>query len=166
MTPNIVYGLIDPRSGELRYIGKSENGLVRAKSHRYNMGKDRNIPKAEWILSLAKEGLNYDIWVMHEQEKPAGLNEAEREAIELYRALGCNLLNRSEGGDGGRKRQVHRPKPRSSLPPYREWKRQQEDLYFSRLGEELGWNMVTMAQMSGLHRSTLYDKLAELGIQL
>jgi hypothetical protein len=38
----IVYALFDPRDGELRYIGKSSQGLKRAKSHIKNADLKRH----------------------------------------------------------------------------------------------------------------------------
>lgn len=167
MSPYIIYGLIDPRNDQLRYIGSSTNGLTRPRSHLYNFARDRNIAKAEWLFSLVKNRLRYDVWVIEECPSARALVEAERSAIELYRWLGCDLLNRGDGGEGLRRLpRKPEPKPKTTLPPYREWKRQQEDKYFTQLGEELGWDTTAMAKASGLHRSHVYAKLSDLGVGL
>jgi len=158
----IVYGLIDPFTSQLRYIGKSEHGLLRPRAHRYNIGSG-NSGLSKWIMSIIRRNRTYDIWIIQECKTPEELKVAEKEAIATYRFLGCDLLNRSSGGEGFRTRsRVARKTRTTTLPPFREWKRAKEQEYFRKLGEELGWNMQDMADASGLHRSTLYEKMESL----
>lgn len=59
---NIIYGLIDPRNGQLRYIGLSAKGLERAREHMepYYLKNDKS-HKANWVRNLIKVGLKYEI---------------------------------------------------------------------------------------------------------
>lgn len=109
MSRFIVYGLIDPRNGELRYVGKSSVGLTRPKAHRCNaiLGRERTY-KANWIRQLKAIGLDYEIEVLEELSSSDELNDAEVFWIQYFRFIGCRLTNLTDGGDGtpGRKRSL------------------------------------------------------------
>ena len=49
MNNNIIYGLKDPRTDEFRYVGKSINGIERAKSH---LNHSHNPLVNEWVNEL------------------------------------------------------------------------------------------------------------------
>lgn len=97
----LIYGLSDPRTGEIRYIGKSVNGVSRAKSHGTPaaLRKDGTY-KANWIRSLQSIGLNYGIEILGTFEDGTGLADSERWAIAYARSAGCPLTNLTDGGDG------------------------------------------------------------------
>lgn len=88
-----IYGLCDPVSGELRYIGKANDPQKRLKSHMRDC-RHRATPVYCWIRSL--------------DERPALVvleadcldwKEAERRWIAKARAEGVRLLNLADGGD-------------------------------------------------------------------
>ena len=93
----VIYGLADPNSRELRYIGKTSkslkqrlNGHIRdnSKCHRVN-----------WIKGLMKIGLMPEIFVIEETTEDYWERE-ERWFINYFRAIGCNLTNGTDGGEG------------------------------------------------------------------
>jgi hypothetical protein len=103
-TRNLVYGLVDPRTDEVRYIGKSEHGISRPRSHsRANALRiDGNSHKANWIRELQREGLEYRIVVldMLPDGDATGLYELEHYWISRGRASGWPLTNLNDGGPG------------------------------------------------------------------
>jgi len=100
----IIYGLTDPRSGLIRYVGKSISGLQRARQHR-SSAKSEDTYKARWIKSLRRLGLDFRIEVLEEHLKPNTLSAAEKRWIAYLRTTGVRLTNLTDGGDGqcGRK---------------------------------------------------------------
>lgn len=96
MAQFLVYGLRDPRTGEIRYIGKSSNGLVRPRQHASAARKGERGHKANWIRLLQEHGLSYEIVVLEETSKES-LNERETWWISQYRGS-SRLTNISDGG--------------------------------------------------------------------
>jgi hypothetical protein len=98
LVKNLIYGYVDPRSGELRYVGKSSSGTRRPlqfTAHRTRCGN--------WIKSLAP--LRPEIVVLEELADDctdADLNEAECHAIAYWKFLGARLTNLTLGGEGAR----------------------------------------------------------------
>lgn len=95
MSKFIIYGLIDPRTGQIRYIGKSSSGLSRPSEGHYH-GRCKN-----WISNLKEAGLRYQIKVMEDVGSKDMLNAAERNWIAHGRSEGWPLTNLTNGGDGG-----------------------------------------------------------------
>lgn len=95
---NLIYALLDPSSKEVRYIGKSTSGLLRAKSHfsPVKLNKD-NTYKGKWLRSL---GQDPGICILTIAETKEELNQLEIDYIALYKALGARLTNLTEGGEG------------------------------------------------------------------
>lgn len=97
----IIYTLEDPRTGEVRYVGKTGGGLLgRLRGHL----KDRSeTHKTHWIHKLALEGLKPVIDVIETMFNPTEFEwqEAERFWIESLRFCGCKLTNLASGGEGG-----------------------------------------------------------------
>lgn len=100
MTRSLIYALVDPLTEQVRYIGRSINGLTRARIHRApaKLRIDRT-HKANWIRSLMAQGLTYQIRVMEECD-PSAIDDAERRWIAAGRAMGWPLTNLTDGGDG------------------------------------------------------------------
>lgn len=97
----LIYGLIDPRTNELKYIGKSTSGLERPKAHnKANLLRKYKSKKNSWILSLKSTGLKPIIEVIEEFDSESPLNDAERFWIASIKATGADLLNMTDGGDG------------------------------------------------------------------
>lgn len=92
-----IYGLIDPRTDELRYIGKTNNIKQRLSKH---LGeKQVNNHRVAWIKNLKNDNLIPDIFVIEEVKDSAWV-EAERFWISYFKFIGANLVNHSDGGDG------------------------------------------------------------------
>lgn len=92
-----IYGLFDPRTQELRYVGKTVNLLQRLDQHLHPKGSDTS-HRACWVRSLKKLGLRFSHRVLDEVE---GLGSSEEsDLIQLLRHEGVDLVNLTEGGEG------------------------------------------------------------------
>jgi hypothetical protein len=98
----IIYGLCDPRTGELRYVGKSSQGLRRAKNHvkESDLRRHGRTHKTAWIRSLLKLGLRPKIIVIKECQDAQCLYEEEQNIIAFYRKMNARLVNSTDGGPG------------------------------------------------------------------
>lgn len=95
---SFIYGLVDPRTGEVRYIGKTVNGERRLRSHRSQMKGDRS-HKGAWLRQLRKLGLTFEMNVL-EVASPDLLLERESVWIAFGREQGWPLTNLTNGGEG------------------------------------------------------------------
>jgi group I intron endonuclease len=97
----IVYGLYDPRTSALRYIGKSESGESRLLRHlnpkTLNTEKTH---KSNWIKSLIKLGLKPYLQVLYTASEFEDLSKLEISFIAKHKASGDNLTNQTNGGEG------------------------------------------------------------------
>lgn len=99
----LIYGLEDPTSGEIRYVGRSSIGLARPKSHLSESTLRRwNTKVYTWIKSLKHKKLEPKIIVLQEFDNATNeeLNAAEIAWICLYKSFDVNLTNMTYGGDG------------------------------------------------------------------
>jgi hypothetical protein len=99
MSVCFVYGLIDPRTRFVRYIGKSTTGMSRPKAHREPKIRSRNTHCAAWVRSLIALGLDYEICVLETATRET-VDDTERWWIAFARACGWDLTNHTDGGDG------------------------------------------------------------------
>jgi hypothetical protein len=106
-----VYALIDPRGEQVRYIGKVRRKAKNGHLHRWagHIKEARLDPdkthKSRWIASLLREGLSPELRVLDALSCSAQeLSTLEISRIAEYRALGFDLTNTTDGGDGGRGR--------------------------------------------------------------
>lgn len=90
-----IYALLEPDTGDIRYIGKANDSLKRFKRHMRDRVR-RDYPLYRWINKLVREGREPDMIVLEVTED---WRSAERRLIEVSRARGCRLLNVAEGGD-------------------------------------------------------------------
>jgi len=102
----VIYGLVDPRTGEVRYVGFTVKGIDRLKDHLYRArtGQEKTY-KANWIRSLLADG-HVPGWVELEIGSGPGWRDAEIRWVAYYRSLmGGRLTNITGGGEGalGRK---------------------------------------------------------------
>lgn len=106
---NIIYGLVDPRTDQVRYIGQSARGLDRPRQHltasSYEGQSSYHFPVYVWIRKLLRLDLQPEIVILKSVEKREELNQAERDLIAQYRKLG-RLFNCTDGGDGQVSRSV------------------------------------------------------------
>jgi len=90
-----IYGLTDPETGEMRYVGKSNNPKVR---YRYHLkDKSTNPHKTAWIHKLTERGLKPNLIILEETTSEQW-EERERYWIKHYRDEGAPLVNILEGG--------------------------------------------------------------------
>jgi group I intron endonuclease len=95
-----IYGLFDPKTKEIRYIGKSIDINSRFRKH---LIRKENNHKASWIASLKKDGLKPEIEVLEtiEDSNDQDWQKSEEWWIAYFRFLGCRLTNLNNGGRGG-----------------------------------------------------------------
>lgn len=96
-----IYGLIDPITKELRYVGKTYDLRIRYNEHLSNL--KRNSHKNNWINKLISNGMRPEIYCFEEFDLEGKAYEAEEFYISYFRGIGCNLTNNSSGGRGGAK---------------------------------------------------------------
>jgi|NOAtaT_6_FD_contig_121_457064_length_3462_multi_3_in_0_out_0_3 hypothetical protein len=98
----IIYGLVDPETDELRYIGKSITGMNRPKKHFYpSTLKSERTYKNKWVNSVLKRcGKLPKVAILAEGTDEVSLNKLEIEFIAHARSLGIRLTNIQNGGDG------------------------------------------------------------------
>jgi hypothetical protein len=98
----IIYGLVDPRTGQLRYVGKSVKGLRRPRSHMapWVLKKEGHTHKGHWVKSIVDAGLRPKIVIIEALDSPTALYEHEHFWVTYFRAMGCPLTNATDGGAG------------------------------------------------------------------
>lgn len=101
--PMIIYGLYDPHTDELRYVGKTVKGLqARLRAHvsaaRIPTSTSYNNHSARWIRSLG------DARPIAKQLETClsidALDDLERKWIAWAKTTGSKLTNQTDGGDG------------------------------------------------------------------
>lgn len=101
----IVYGLVDPNTNAIRYIGKSIQGINRAFEHcRKSSVKEGNTPKNNWIKKLLANNQMYSVVILFSVSKEDYTKESlnillynkEKDLINTF----DNLLNLTDGGPG------------------------------------------------------------------
>lgn len=102
MSDFLIYGLSCPSTGEIRYVGKTVQGLERAQAHLRpsSARRDGNTHKRAWLNKLQREGAQPGVLVLETCQSEQSLNEAERWNILYYRSLGNRLTNLTDGGEG------------------------------------------------------------------
>lgn len=95
-----IYGLYDPRTGEIRYVGKTTLGMYRPKRHGTSwMLVHNKTHRTNWIKSLIANGIRYGIIVLEYCEESM-ISSRERDWIAWGRNLGWRLTNHTDGGEG------------------------------------------------------------------
>ncbi len=93
-----IYTLTDPRTNEIRYVGKANNITERYRAH-LNRARDHQTHKRNWVNSLRKLGLKPIINVID----IVPINEWvfwETYWVHQFKAWGFKLTNATDGGDG------------------------------------------------------------------
>lgn len=96
MENTFIYALSDPKNGEVKYIGKSNNPKKRYIVHFFRLNRVFQ-QKNDWIDGLVKDGLKPTLDVLDE----VLMSEWafwEKHYISLYRSWGFKLLNVTDGG--------------------------------------------------------------------
>jgi len=93
-----IYALIHPNTNEVRYIGKTEIGVVnRMRGHM----KDRTASyRGKWIRHLKSLGLKPVCVVIEDDLSSKIVNDAEIFWIAYFKFLGARLINATAGGEG------------------------------------------------------------------
>lgn len=99
MKTTFIYTLSDPRTGEVRYLGKSDNPFARFKKHLIR-AKISDTHKNCWILGLRGLGLIPHMELLDEVPD-SEWQFWEQEYIRVFQAIGIRLVNGTDGGDGG-----------------------------------------------------------------
>lgn len=94
-----IYGLKDPRTDEIRYIGKTNDCVVRLKYHRGHC-KTGTTHKDNWLVGLKAAGYEPDMVVLEETQTDPQAYEREQYWIEYGRHQGWRLTNHTDGGEG------------------------------------------------------------------
>lgn len=119
-----IYGLSDPITGELRYIGKTITSLKRRLASHMGKINWQDNPRTAWLRELHERGMRPDIFeVENVSAEYAIWTEAESFWISYFRFVGAALVNVTMGGDGRlfkhcassieKMRLVHRGKPKT-----------------------------------------------------
>jgi len=98
LNTTFIYVLKCPLSGEVRYVGKSNNPDERYKDH-LNRSRDGGTYKRNWINSLRKNNLK-PIFEIIKEVSVGKWKIWEKYYIKHYRDKGCKLVNIMGGGDG------------------------------------------------------------------
>ncbi len=95
-----IYALSDPRTGEVRYVGKTVRLLSeRLHAHLLTAKNGGKYHKDRWVAQLLNAGVTPAIVALDVVPK-SSWQEAERTWIAIYRELGARLTNISAGGQG------------------------------------------------------------------
>ena len=84
-----IYALKCPVSGEIRYVGKSNDPETRYKKH---CSPSTNERKRKWIMWLRSQGRRPELIVLEEVPR-AECKDAENAWIQFFLGTGCKLLN-------------------------------------------------------------------------
>lgn len=96
MKTTFIYGLKDPVTNIIRYIGKTNNLKQRLKAH-LNPARYKPTHKFNWIKKLREKGLKPTIEIIEEVDIKVW-HEKEKYWILFYK--NNNLVNCKEGGEG------------------------------------------------------------------
>lgn len=95
-----IYALTDPRDGKIKYVGKTVCALGKRLREHVSRSPKVSYRAGRWIQSLVKQGLTPRIELLMETSSLAELNRLEVEYIAFGRALGLDLTNATDGGEG------------------------------------------------------------------
>ena len=98
-----IYGLVDPISNEIRYVGKSVDPEGRLEQH---IKDQSHVYRTYWIRSLLKRGLKPTCIILERVEPSNDWEASERYWIAYGHEQGWRLTNLTSGGDG-----LHDPSP-------------------------------------------------------
>lgn len=166
----IIYGLVDPRDGQLRYVGKSCSGKKRpSNTHRRSLaGREGRTHKANWIFNLHESGFRPGIVVIQEFDSSEILSFAERHWIAYFRQMGCPLTNLTDGGDGapGHKKTINTIQ-RMRAGAFRRWGRSEplkDEVVIARYLE--GKTLRAVATELKTSSSMIFQVLKRHGVQI
>ena len=113
--PYVIYGLVDPTTNLLRYIGASTSPKRRRKHHFEQPERYRKAPVEEWKRELRTQGLRPGFIVLDTAASRDEMYEKEVFYISYFRCFDVPLLNVSTGGEYGRAGVKHSNETRVKL---------------------------------------------------
>lgn len=96
---HLIYGLIDPRTFLIRYVGLSTTGMSRPESRRQPSYKRDNALTRAWLSELTSLGLRFEIAVL-QYSNATSIKSDERWWIAFGRMCEWPLTNLTGGGEG------------------------------------------------------------------
>lgn len=106
---HIIYGLFDPNTKELKYIGYTSNQTKRYYEHHAPSQLKSKTYKNNWLKGLLANKQKAVMIVLEILNIPSNApipeqkaiwKDAETKAIAYYRMIGCALTNATDGGEG------------------------------------------------------------------
>ena len=94
---NIIYGLAEPGTTNIRFVGKSSWGLMTPLSYRCPSNRRQHTLVECWVAGLLSRGLGPEVYVLEELPDRAGLMVARRKWVAHLRSQGVQLLNERSG---------------------------------------------------------------------
>jgi hypothetical protein len=105
-----IYALIDPRTGNVRYVGATTNVQRRLQEH---LRRKEFRHCSRWVQSLLAEGSAPCVWIL--EVAGDGWQVAERRWIETFRELGMAECNIADGGEGTSPGSTKSPETRAKM---------------------------------------------------
>lgn len=110
LTNKFIYGLLDPDTNELRYIGQTLQGFRRIREHYNHCEKRTTLTKKltysqNWIKSLKKQDKIFKVIYLEYCDNSNKLNELEIFYINYFKSLNCKLTNIVSGGSQKRSKE-------------------------------------------------------------
>lgn len=104
----IVYTLVDPRTGQARYVGATSYMLrARLARHLYDARtRQESCGRLLWLRELLAAGLRPEIAELERADSEKGAHEVEEFFVRYLRAIGADLVNETHGGPGSNGRPV------------------------------------------------------------
>lgn len=107
--PVFIYCLKDPTTGDVRYIGQTNSLKNRLRAHFTTSAREKT-RLGNWLRSLSEKPI---IAVLHEVAEGESWVEEERRYISCARAMGVDLVNATDGGEGS-PGHIHAPEHRAA----------------------------------------------------
>lgn len=96
-----IYGIVCPMSGEIRYIGKTNQSLEkRLIAHLTGARRGGESHKNRWIRKCLDAGLRPSMWLLETIPEGESWQSRERKWIRRANELGFMLTNQTAGGEG------------------------------------------------------------------